>query len=532
MIDAPPFTWHSGSPIIGSMAPVLPPVIDQSVRPRSADDVWSSTTTMPPREHADRLLGEERPPIDRPSASTARRLATVAATVSVVALALLFPALGETDGFSDRTTRALSALLVLGYLIAAAGFAWWSHAQRLTIDALRWRSFRRPTRTWRWAAGWTATPIVAVVVGVGVSFATPNRAWLVGFGVGLAVVRMMVLQALGTNMSRVVRGAKRWLPLWGIVAGVVDVLIVDIAVTGVFDTRVEPGRLDDLVAWLLPVLVMHALFVLSYMKRVERWVLEWWDHRYGISEEEVLAVLLTIQHGSNGPEAYSGRRLIPTAPFRFAVFTAYLAAAAIAAWNAIDVWSWQGSLPLATDVDAAVEQIGVSAVALVVAVVAVQATQSLWSMVAAWNARRCTIAAPSVVGTLALFLAGPAMFAYAMLVTEDRGARLTLVGIALLLNLACWALSFSVIATTLDVLGRSSDLIGRWGVTVSLHWVLIFMFRPLDRLDSDAVYAGIVVVVALVDAAIFAAASVAAWRAMQHFDTATREYRQVKRVSV
>ena len=198
----------------------------------------------------------------------------------------------------------------------------------------------------------------------------------------------------------------------------------------------------------------------------------------------------------------------------------------------MNVWSWRGSLSLATDVDAAVDQIGVSAVAFVVAVGAIQVTQGVWSMVAAWNARRCTIAAPSVVGMLALFLAGPAMFAYGMLITDDRGARLTLVGIALLLNLACWALSFSVIATTLDVLGRSSDLIARWGVTVSLHWVLIFMFRPLDRLDSDTIYAGVVVVLALIDAAIFAAASLAAWRAMQHFDAATGEYRLARSLTV
>jgi hypothetical protein len=133
---------------------------------------------------------------------------------------------------------------------------------------------------------------------------------------------------------------------------------------------------------------------------------------------------------------------------------------------------------------------------------------------------------------LALFLAGPAMLAYGMFVTDDSGAQLTLAGIALLLNLACWALSFSVLAQTLDVLGRSSDLIARWGVTVSLHWVLIFVFRPLERLESDGVYAGVVVVISLIDAAIFVASSVAAWRAMQHFEVATREYQQVRRVSV
>jgi hypothetical protein len=532
MIDATHFTSSGRVLHHRRMGPTLPSVVDRSATALVVDDVWSAARTAPWQARADRNPDPEEPPIERPAASSARRLVTVAATVAVVALALLFPALGESDGFSDQTTRSLSALLVLGYLVSIAAFAWWSHAQRLTIDALRWRSFRRPTKTWRWAVGWTATPVVAVLVGVGVSLATPNRLWLVGLGAVLVAARMMLLQALGTNMARVVRGAKRWLPLWGLVTGIVDVLIVDIAITGVFDTRVEPGRLDDLVAWLLPLLVMHALFVFTYMKRVERWVLEWWDHRYGISEEEVLAVLLTIRHGSDGSNDYSGRRLIPTIPFRLAVFASYLAVAGTALWNGVNVWASRDQLSLASDVDAAVDRIGASAVAFVAAVCAVQIAQGLWSMVAAWNARRCTIAAPSVIGMLGLFLAGPAMLAYGVLVTDDRGAQLTFIGIALLLNLVCWALSFSVIATTLDVLGRSSELIGRWGVTVSLHWVVIFMFRPLDRIDDDLVYAGVVVAISLVDAVIFIAASLAAWRAMQHFDVATAEYRQVRRISV
>jgi len=532
MINVAHFTPEQPLPHHRRMGPTLPPDIDRSGRAVVVDDVWSSTTTLPPREHVDRILSDELPPIERPAPSSARRLVTVAASVSVLALALLFPALGDTDGFSGETTRSLSALLVLGYLVSSAAFAWWSHGQRLTIDALRRRSFRRPTRTWRWALGWTATPVVAVAVGVGVASATPNRLWMVGLGAALVAIRMMLLQALGTNMARVVRGAKRWLPLWGIVTGIVDVLIVDIAITGVFDTRVESGRLDDLVAWLLPLLVMHALFVFTYMKRVERWVLEWWDCRYGVSEHEVLAVLLTIQHGSEGPKDYSGRRLIPTIPFRLAVFVSYLATAGIALWNGINVWESRDGLSLATDAEAAVDRIGVSAVAFVGAVCAVQIAQGLWSMVAAWNARRCTIAAPSVIGMFGLFLAGPAMLVYGMLVTDERGVQLTFVGIALLLNLVCWVLSFSVIATALDVLGRSSDLISRWGVIVSLHWVVIFMFRPIDRLDSDAVSAGVVVAVSIVDAAIFVAASFAAWRAMRHFDAATSEYRQVRRVSM
>jgi uncharacterized membrane protein (DUF485 family) len=153
-------------------------------------------------------------------------------------------------------------------------------------------------------------------------------------------------------------------------------------------------------------------------------------------------------------------------------------------------------------------------------------------MTAAWNARRCTIAAPSAVGMLLLFIAGPAILVSAFLVSADSGARLTLVGIGLVVNLACWAVSFSVLARTLDVLGRSSELVARWGVVVSLHWLLIFMFRPLERLESDLTSAGVVVAAAFVDAAIFVAASVAAWRAMQHFDRATDEYRQLRRVSI
>jgi hypothetical protein len=511
---------------------MAPPVIDRSVRAAVVDDVRSATTTRPPREHADRIRVEEQLPVERPSASSVRRLATVAATVAALALALLFPVLDATEAFSDETTRSLSASLVLGYLVSIAAFAWWSYGQRLTIDAMQWRRSRRPTMTWRWSFGWATTPVVAVGVGVGVSLVTPNRLWLLGFGAALVAVRIVLLQALGTSMGQVVRGAKRWLLLWGLVIGVVDVVIVDIAITGVFDTRVEPGRLDDLVAWLLPLLVTHALLVFMYMKRVERWVLEFWDHRYGITEQEVRVVLQSMQHGSDGPDDYSGRHLIPTLPFRLAVCISYVAIVGIALWNVVNVRDSRDELLLATDLDAAVARIGSSALAFVLAVCAVQIAQGLWSTVAAWNARRCTIAAPSFVGMLVLFSAGPAVLAYGMLATDEREAQLAFVGVALLLNLACWALSFSGIANTLDVLGRSSDLIGQWGATVSLHWIVIFMFRPLDRLDSDHVYARAVVAILLVDAAIFLASTVVAWRAMRHFDRATAEYRQVRRLSI
>ena len=533
MIAGASFTPARSAPHHLRMGPTLPPVIDRSARATVADDVWSeSTTTTLPRERADRFLQDEKPPIERPPATSLRRLATVVSTVTVLAIALAFPALGNTDSFSDETTRLLSTALVVGHLVSIASFAWWSFAQRRTIDALRWRSFRRPTRSWRWALGWGATPIVAVAVGLAVSSETPNRMWLiVALGVALVTICTMLLQALGTNMARVVLGAKRWLLPWGLVTGLVDALVVDVAVTGVFDTRVEPGRLDDLVAWLLPLLVLQAFFVIAYMKRVERWVLEWWDQRYGISDEEVVAVLQSIEP-SDRPERRVRRRLIPTLFLRLAVFGSYLATAGTSLWVAGDVWAGRDDLTPASDIEAAVDRIGPSAVAFVASICAVQIAQALWSMVAAWNARRCTIAAPSVIRMLGLFLAGPAVLAYGIRSTEETGDRLTFVGIALLLNLACWAMSFSVIAKTLHRLGRSSDLVARWGVTVLMHGVVIFMFRPLDRLDGDVVFAGVVVGVALVEAAIFAIASVAAWRAMQHFDTATAEYRQVRRVRI
>ncbi len=67
---------------------------------------------------------------------------------------------------------------------------------------------------------------------------------------------------------------------------------------------------------------------------------------------------------------------------------------------------------------------------------------------------------------------------------------------------------------------------------VAPHWIVIFMFRPIDRLDSDTASAGAVVVILLVDASLFVASTVVAWRAMRHFDQATTEYRQVRRISV
>lgn len=536
MIEIEHFPAPSSTSHHRQMIPTLPPSNDVSARTLGVGseraDVWSAITVPPAREHADRHIHQEEAPIERPAGGSPRRLLTVSVAVAVVAIALLFPAIGETDGFTDEDHRSLSAVLVLSYLVSLATFGWWSHDQRMTIDALRWRSFRRPTWSWWWTVAWVGTPLVALVAAVGISFVTPNRIWLVGLAVVLVIARMMVLQSLGTNMSRVVRGAKRWLPLWGLATGVVDVLMIDIAITGVVDTRVEPGRLDDLVAWLLPLLVVHTLFVLSYMKRVERWVLEWWDQRYGISDEEVLAVLATIRHGERATESYRGRRLVPTAPFRLAVIVAYLALAGTACWNAANVWTLRDDLTLAADRAAAVEVLGFSVSAFLIALVAVQVVQGMWSMVAAWNARRCTVAAPSVVGLLVLFLAAPAMCVYALVVSGDNGARITLIGVALLLNLACWALSFSVLSQTIEVLGRSSDRLGRWGVIVSLHWVLLFVFRPFERIGDDRVYAAAVVVVSLIDAAIFVAASGAAWRAMRHFDVATREYEQVRRVRI
>ncbi len=247
-----------------------PPVVGPLISADVVSHDWPSTPDPSPRERADRILREEYPPIERPSASSARRFATVVATVGVLALALFLPALGATDAFSDEANSSLSALLVLCYLVSVAAFAWWRHGQRLTIDALQPWQLRSSNMTWRWAFGWAATPVVAIGAGIGVSLVTPNRLWLLGLGAALVAVRVVLLQSLGTNMGRVVRGAKQWLRLSGVVAGIVDVAIVDISIIGVVDTRVELGRPDDLVAWLLPLLVMNALFGFVYMKRVER----------------------------------------------------------------------------------------------------------------------------------------------------------------------------------------------------------------------------------------------------------------------
>lgn len=508
---------------------MLPPPSGPAMRVADGSDVWAATTTPPLLEYAGRRIEDEDAPIERPPAYSGRRLLTDAATVAVLGLALVFPALRKTD---DGVTATLPALLVVGYFISVVCFAWWTHGQRLTIDSLRWRSFRRPTWSGWWAIGWVATPAIALAIAAPIADATPNRLWLAALGLALMVVRVVSLQALGTNMARVVRGAKRWLWLWGILTGIVDVLMVDLAITGVFETPIQSDRLDTLVAWVLPALVLSTIFVVSYMKRVERWVLEWWDHRHGLTDDEVLSVLVSIQHSAHQRNAYAGRRLLPTAPLRIAVFFSYLAAAGGALWTGLDIWDARRDLTLASDVDAAIDNLGISAVAFVAALVAVQTTQGLWSISAVWNARRCTVSAPSVAGMLVLFLFGPAALAFGVLVADDSGTRLTFVGIALLLNLVCWAASFSVIAQTLQVLRRSSELIARWGVTVAMHWVLVFMFRPLERLESDLAYASVAVVVSIIDAGIFIAASFAAWRAMQHFDSATRDYQQVRRVSI
>jgi hypothetical protein len=520
--------------MIGEMVATLPPPSGPAVRLAEQDDVWSATTTPPLIEYAGRRLDDEdeEAPIERPPACTARRLLTDTATVAVLALALVMPALSRTDGVANGASSSQSTLLVGAYLLSLACFAWWTHGRRRTIDALRWRSFRRPVWSGWWALGWVLTPVVALAIAIPIANATQSRLWLAALGAALAIARMVLLQALGTNMSRVVRGAKRWLWLWGIVAGVVDLMMIDIAISGVTSTVIDSDRLDILMAWILPLLVMNTIFVVSYTKRVERWILEWWDNRYGITDDELLTVLHSIEHSAAGPAAYSGRRLLPTGVFRVAVFGSYLAVAGAALWNGLNIWDAREELTLASDADAAIDNIGISAVAFVVAMLAVQVTQGLWSMVAAWNARRCTVSAPSALGMLLLFVVGPAILAVGFLVSDDPGTELAYAGVALLVNLVCWAASFSVIARTLEVLRRSSELIARWGVTVSMHWVLIFMFRPLEQLENDRTYATVAVVVSVIDATIFIAASFAAWRAMKHFDTATREYRQVRRASV
>ena len=498
-------------------------------------DVWPTTLPEPvsmARRDLDRLLGSDEPPIERPPALTNRRILTVATTVALLAVALLFPAVGDAGEVSASTTRSVSALFVGTYLLSLVCFAWWTHGQRLTIDQLRWRSFKRPTWSGWWAVGWVAIPLVGLALAIAVSTEDSNRLWYAGLAVGLVAARVMSLQALGTNMGRVVRGAKRWLWLWGVVAGLVDLLMIDIVVTGLVEADPDPARLDLLTAWTLPFLVVSMLFVVSYLKRVERWVLEWWDHRYGLGDDEVIAVLLAVNRDASGHATFSGRRLLPTAPLRVAVFLTYLFVAVAALWNGRTIWDERDVLSLATDAGGVIDDLWTSALVFAGAVIAVQIVQGAWSMAAAWNARRCTVKAPNVVGMLVLFLLGPALLVVGLNLADDDGMRLMVVGMALFLNLVCWGFSFSVLSQTLHVLRRSGELMTTWGITVAMHWVLAFAFRPLGRVEDDLLYARIAVLLSVLDAVIFVIASVYAWRAMRHFDEATRSYAQVRRVSV
>lgn len=511
------------------MVPTLPPPTDLAA-PRNTSDMWASTRAPQPNRHP--VVDDDVAPIDRPRVWTVQRGLALIAAATLVALALFFTTLGETDAIPVRSLRAYSLFVVGGYLLSLAAFAVWSHRQRMIIDQLRWRSFRRPTWSGWWGVGWVATPLVVGALAVLVPVLTATRWWFLGIAVATIAVRMMSLQSLGTNMSRVVRGAKRWLLLWAIVMGVVDMLVIDLAITALIETTVDAQRIEHLVNWMMPIFLLNGLLTASYMQRVERWVLEWWDHRYGISDEELLAVLLVVEHQANGPAEFAGRRMVPVAPLRALVIAAYLAVAGASMWVGWEIWLQRDDLPLASDVGATIDQIDSSAWFFVAALLAVQVTHGLWSIASAWNAKRCTLKAPSALGMLVLFLVGPAFAVTGFLVSDDYGHRLTFVAMAILLNLTCWALSFNVLGNTLSVLGRSDQMLGAWAGTVALHWVLLFLIRPLDAIENDLVYAWIAMIVSAVDATIFVVASVMAWRAMRHFEQATRDFEQVRRVSV
>ncbi len=101
--------------------------------------------------------------------------------------------------------------------------------------------------------------------------------------------------------------------------------------------------------------------------------------------------------------------------------------------------------------------------------------------------------------------------------------------LALLVNLICWGFSFALLSRTLESLGRSSAPIKSWGIAISLHWVLGLASRPFELL-GDLNYARAVVALSVVDAGIFIAASVLAWRAMADFERAIREHEQIRRL--
>jgi hypothetical protein len=483
----------------------------------------------PALSHAGSLRTDEGPTIERPPGFTFDRFALVVLTLAVLALSFPLGGMVLDDDISAAALRMLALGLALTSFVAGAVFGVWAFRQRTTIDDLRWRSFRRPMWGGWWSVVWTITPAVALGAFSVIEVQTDSLVWTSSVLLGLITVRMMSLGALGTNMRRVVLDARRWVRAGAVAAAFSDYLLIFI----VWATLLEPQLDRDVLmvpASILPLAVLlAAVFSLSYTKRVERWVLEWWDNRWGCTPLDVLNRLDDVVALGGNPGSFAGRRLLPTAPLRLLVLASYLALAATTAWSGWTVWSLRDVLDDADGLVASVDRLDEVSLWFVGALLVMQACHALWCIAQAWNARRCTFGAPRALVTTVLFLLGPAIVAVGVIVVDDAELLALVVAFAVVVNLACWALSFSLLHRMLQVLGRSTGRIGSWASVIALHWVLLFGVRSVVLVDNSAVFAGLVLAVAAVDAAVFLTAAVHAQLAMRDVERATREFDQVRR---
>jgi hypothetical protein len=503
-------------------------VSDQWVSPHESER-WDDITIPPVLSPVGRVPTKDGPPIERPSALTLNRSVLVVLTLAALAVSLPIGGMILDDDVSATALRLLALALALTSFVAGAAFGMWAFRQRSTIDDLRWQSFRRPGWGGWWSVVWTITPAVALFAFSVIEVQTDGLIWTLGVLLALIAVRMMSLGALGTNMRRVVLDARRWVRVGAVAAAFSDYLLIVI----VWATLLEPQLDRDILlvpASILPLAaLLAAVFSLSYAKRVERWVLEWWDNRWGCTPRDVLGRLGDVGALGGNPGKFAGRRLLPTAPLRLLVIASYLALAATTAWSGWTVWSLRDDLDDAEGLVASVDRLDGVSLWFVGALLVMQACHALWCIAQAWNARRCTFGAPGALVTTVLFLLGPAIVAVGVVFVDDAELLALVVAFAVVVNLTCWALSFSLLHRMLQALGRSTGRIGSWASVIALHWVLVFGVRSIVLVDNSAVFAVLVLAVAAVDAAIFLKAAVHAQLAMRDVERATREFDQVRR---
>lgn len=475
--------------------------------------------------------GVEPPPCDRP-----RRVIAYRATVAGLAMVAIILSVQISDGSSGAVQGAneglrLAALIVgLSYLLVHVTFAVWTMRHRRVIDDLKWRSFRRDTWNGWWGTGWVLAPVAAGALFAIVTAIETDAAGAFVAGAMLLLVRSMMVQSHGTNMGRVVFRARHLLTVWSVALTVADLFVVGIVVNAFADSEPRRESLALIAGWAPVALIVACLLQLGHMKRVERWVLEWWDNRFGMTEQDVLNVLSVVRPLGGTAEDFSGRRLAPMIILRFVVIAGYWTLALAALWSAGTLWADRDDLSTGSDSDATFDRVAESATAFIVMLVVVQIVQGVWSVAQAWNARRCTLEAPSPLGMAALFLLGPTVLLVGIGVFPD--ASLAITSFALLLNLGCWAFSFGSLAQTSQILGRSAQPILMWSAVIVFHWILGFVTRPLALIGDDAVFAGFVALILIVDAIVWAAASVYAWHAMRGLEFAARDYTQIRRVNV